>query len=98
MNSLWAKFLPLLEQRVATLEAAATAVASGILTQDLQAQASAEAHKLAGVLGTFGLHAGTELAREAESVYRGKLAPGQATADHLADIAARLRILLSSRQ
>ena len=55
LNRLWIKFLPQMEARVATLETAAAALAAGTLTAELQEQASAEAHKLAGVLGTFGL-------------------------------------------
>ena len=49
---------------------AAEACASGTLTHAEQQQAAADAHKLAGVLGTFGLNEGTELAREAESSLR----------------------------
>jgi HPt (histidine-containing phosphotransfer) domain-containing protein len=98
MNRLWVRFLPQMEARVATLEAAAAAVAAGILTGDLKEQASAEAHKLAGVLGTFGLHEGTELAREAENAYRGDPQADANSADHLAAIATRLRALLASRE
>ena len=49
------------------------ALANGTLTAPQQEQAGADAHKLAGVLGTFGLKEGTELAREAERLYEGSL-------------------------
>ena len=98
MNSLWARFLPQIEARVATLEAAATALGAGDLTGDLKEQACADAHKLAGVLGTFGLREGTELAREAEEAYKGNPEADRKQADHLAGIAAQLRALLASRE
>jgi len=98
MNRLWVRFLPQIEARVATLEAAAGALAAGTLTEGLQQRASAEAHKLAGVLGTFGLHEGTELAREAENAYGSGRATNQNLADHLAGIATRLRALLANRE
>jgi HPt (histidine-containing phosphotransfer) domain-containing protein len=97
MNRLWVRFLPQMEARVATLEASAAALAAGMLTGDLKDQASAEAHKLAGVLGTFGLHEGTELAREAENAYRADVQTDPDSAPHLAGIAARLRALLAGR-
>jgi HPt (histidine-containing phosphotransfer) domain-containing protein len=98
MNRLWAKFLPQMEERVATVEAAARALAAATLTRDLQEKAGAEAHKLAGVLGTFGLHHGTELAREAEELFKGDLnSEGDASARSLA-IVGQLRAVLASRQ
>ncbi len=98
MNRLWVRFLPQMETRVATLEAAAAALAAGTLAGDLKEQASEEAHKLAGVLGTFGLHEGTELAREAESAYRGDPQSDPNAAEHLARIATQLRALLAARE
>ena len=98
MKRLWVKYLPELEARVATLETAATALAAGTLTGNLQEQATLEAHKLAGVLGTFGLHEGTELAREAENCYKGDLQAVQIQRDRLAWIASELKGLLASRQ
>ena len=97
MNRLWARFLPQMQERVSTLEAAAAALNSGTLTPELREQASAEAHKLAGVLGTFGLHEGTELAREAEHAYKDDPGPAQNAADRLTGIATRLRALIAAR-
>ena len=54
------------------------------------------AHKLAGVLGTFGLTKGTILAREAEMLYSGDADP--ASAPQLAEIAAQLQALIASRK
>jgi|SRR6478672_10682383 HPt (histidine-containing phosphotransfer) domain-containing protein len=98
MNRLWVKFLPQLEERVATLETAAAALASGTLSAGGQQEASSNAHKLAGVLGTFGLNDGTELAREAEGTYQGDLLSNPGAAERMAEIASQLRTLLASRR
>ena len=98
MNRLWAKFLPQMEERVATLQDAAARLASGnTLTEDEQHQAAADAHKLAGVLGTFGLKDGTELAREAEVLYGGNHEETTAAAERLSAIAAQLQAMVASR-
>jgi len=66
LTRLWTKFLPDIEARIATIAAAATALENGELPSDQRQAAHAAAHKLAGSLGTFGLHRGTEVARQAE--------------------------------
>jgi HPt (histidine-containing phosphotransfer) domain-containing protein len=98
MNGLWAKFLPQIEERVSTLQSAAVSLASGSLSPEDQQHASAEAHKLAGVLGTFGLQQGTELAREAESLYGGNLSANSAAFGRLAQIAEQLNAIVASRK
>jgi HPt (histidine-containing phosphotransfer) domain-containing protein len=97
MNRLWAKYLPQMEERVATLQNAAESLANGTLTEEGQQRACAEAHKLAGVLGTFGLKEGTELAREAEGLYGNALAADSATAMRLSLIAERLKRMIARR-
>lgn len=99
MNRLWEKYLPQMEERVATLEKAAAQLAGGaVLSEAEQSQAGAEAHKLAGVLGTFGLREGTELAREAEHLYGGALDADPSAAARLAVIAEQLGAMIASRQ
>ena len=66
LGRLWTKFLPEIENRMGILESAVRALESGSLSGDEREAAHQAAHKLAGVLGTFGLHRGTELARQAE--------------------------------
>jgi HPt (histidine-containing phosphotransfer) domain-containing protein len=97
MNRLWAKYLPRMEERVGTLQRAANSLASGILTATEQELASAEAHKLAGVLGSFGLKEGTELAREAESLYEGPLDGDPVVISRLRTIAEQLRSMIANR-
>ena len=98
MNRLWDRFLPQLEERVATLEAAAAALSAGTLTAELREQASHAAHNLAGVLGTFGLDEGTRLAREAESFYAGEHDGSSAHAAHQGELAVRLKATLANRE
>jgi HPt (histidine-containing phosphotransfer) domain-containing protein len=97
MNRLWEKHLPQIEERVATLRRAAENLANGALTDLEQKQASAEAHKLAGVLGTFGLKDGTELAREAEALYDSSLDGNSAAASRLVAIAEQLQTMIANR-
>lgn len=99
MNRLWEKFLPQMHERVGTLQSAAARLASGsALSRDEQNKAGADAHKLAGVLGTFGLNEGTELAREAEGLYGGALDGGPETTARLTAIAEQLRAIIARRR
>ena len=58
-----------MEERLTTLEAASTAFTEDTLSSEQVSAAAAAAHNLAGVLGTFGLARGTDLARELEQHY-----------------------------
>ncbi|WP_218080785.1 response regulator [Anthocerotibacter panamensis] len=62
----WERFQAGVLDRVGVLEAANHALLGGTLIPALRQQAGQEAHKLAGLLGTFGLHEGTRLARQIE--------------------------------
>ena len=98
LDGLWAKFLPLIEDRVYLLESAAAACAVNRLSSEEQQAAFAAAHKLAGVLGTFGLARGTALARELEIMYSREGGPDRSLAPRLAAIAAELRTIVASRK
>lgn len=95
LDQLWLKFRSQIEERVDVLEQAAAALAQGNLSPDLCAEAHSAAHKLVGSLGTFGLTAGTELARQAESIF--KDSPGADSATRLFEIAAALRAVIAAR-
>jgi HPt (histidine-containing phosphotransfer) domain-containing protein len=97
MNRLWAKHLPQIEERVSTLLQAAESAAQGTLTKTQQELASSDAHKLAGVLGTFGLKEGTDLAREAETLYGESLDGSALPAGRLTAIAEQLRATIANR-
>ena len=98
MDRLWAKFLPQMEERVSTLQKAAERLRNGSLSEEDRQRASADAHKLAGVLGTFGLQQGTELAREAEGAYGGTLDPSTPVSQRLTQIADQLRVIIAGRK
>ena len=98
LDRLWKQFLPQIEERVATLEAANIALAEGRLSMDQRAAANSAVHKLAGVLGTFGLTKGTILAREAEILYSGEPETDPASAARLTDIADQLKALVAGKK
>jgi len=98
MNRLWEKFLPQIEERVATIQNTAQSLATGNLAANDRQKAAAEAHKLAGVLGTFGLNEGTNLAREAESLCNGHLGEIRPLAARLSAIASELQKMISLRK
>ena len=98
MGRLWARHLPEMLARVAILEAAAEAFAAGTLALHQREDAASAAHKLAGVLGSFGLARGTTLARELEILYSRENGSGPEAASRLAPIAAELRVLVENRE
>ncbi len=89
LKLLWQKFLPQMQERVAVLAEASSALQGGGLTAEQRTAAGAAAHKLAGVLGTFGLTEGTNLAREAEGI---------CSSDGLLDPSAAARIGAITKQ
>ena len=62
----WNRFKHRLSAQVEVLAQTAAALLKGFLEPELHAQAEREAHSLAGSLGTFGYHKGSELARKIE--------------------------------
>ncbi|HTW62161.1 MAG TPA: Hpt domain-containing protein [Terracidiphilus sp.] len=96
LERLWLRFQPEIRERVAVLESAAHALAAGALTAEQQGAAHAAAHNLAGVLGTFNLERGSELARELEHLYES--APDSTSAPRLAERTGQLRTLIESRK
>jgi HPt (histidine-containing phosphotransfer) domain-containing protein len=66
LASLWLRNRPLVEERLATLDRAASHAAAGELEEDLREEAADTAHKLAGSLGMYGYDDGTRLARQLE--------------------------------
>lgn len=97
MNRLWEFYLPQIRERVEALRSAAASLAEGSLTGEQCKNATAAAHNLAGVLGTFGLAEGTTLAREAEAFYGVGLPVAGTGNARLAEVAARLSELIANR-
>lgn len=72
LAGIWKKSLPLLKERVTVLEQAVAAHSNGTLADKLRHLAGEEAHKLAGLLGTFGYPEGTDAARMLETEFDAK--------------------------
>jgi HPt (histidine-containing phosphotransfer) domain-containing protein len=97
VDHLWDRFLPEIRERVAVLAKAAEAVAVRKLTAEQRRAAQSAAHKLSGVLGTFGLTRGTVLARELEMTFSRESAPGADASQHLAALTAELHTMVENR-
>ncbi len=98
LDRLWKQYLPTMEERAAILKSAAQKLARRELSDNERIQANNAAHKLAGVLGTFGLTKGTVLAREAEILYSGDNGTDPANAEQLAKIAEQLKAMIAARK
>jgi HPt (histidine-containing phosphotransfer) domain-containing protein len=98
LDRLWAQFLPLVIERISILEAAAAASAANRLSDEQLEAAQSAAHKLAGVLGSYGLPRGTQVARELETMYSCLKDPGALLSAHLASLAAELRQIVENRK
>lgn len=97
LDRIWQRHLPEIEERLAIIESAAAATAAGKLTAEQRQAAQAAAHKLAGVLGSFGLAEGTAPARETELHYAAGSAANPENGPDLAGMATALRSLVESR-
>jgi HPt (histidine-containing phosphotransfer) domain-containing protein len=69
ISALWERSRHTVIERAALLRTAGDLLSDNSLDQATQQRAVDSAHKLAGVLGTFGLPQGTDLAREAEVLF-----------------------------
>jgi HPt (histidine-containing phosphotransfer) domain-containing protein len=92
--ALWDDAQPRALGRVEVLEAAVAALGAGTLDESAAVEATREAHKLAGALGTFGMPSGTARARAIEL----RLAEGATAADagELAGEVAGLRAIVEA--
>ena len=88
LAAIWERSRPLVAERLTTVEAAAAAPGDPAT----KAEGLRAAHQLAGSLGTFGLHEGSDVARAFEHELEGPAEPAR-----LADLSARLRALLDPR-
>ena len=98
LERMWAKFLPQMLERVEVLAFSAQQFNAGQLSDEQRIEARDNAHKLAGVLGTFGLRRGTMLARELEMLYSMESGPHAAFGQRLVDNAGELNLLITFRR
>jgi HPt (histidine-containing phosphotransfer) domain-containing protein len=88
----------MVRERIVILESAAAASATNKLSAEQQEEAKSAAHKLAGVLGSYGLPRGTQVARELETMYSCLKDPGALLSAHLASLTAELRQIVETRK
>jgi DNA-binding response OmpR family regulator len=74
----WQTFAQSLEERLAIFEQAIAQLITQSLAPDLQQQARAEAHRLVGSLGSFGVMTGSTIARQIEQLLQTELQPSDA--------------------
>ncbi len=98
LDTMWAQYQSQILERVAVLEAAASAVTASKLSTSEREAAQAAAHKLAGTLGMFNLKRGTDLARELEQTYAQPSALPAASGQQFASMAAELRTMIENRK
>lgn len=94
ISAVWNRSRHTVVERAALLRAAGELLTHSRLDEATQLNAVDSAHKLAGVLGTFGLPRGTELAREAEVLFGRSAPPGKMEIQRLQVILAELIILI----
>jgi DNA-binding response OmpR family regulator len=78
VNRVLERYKDTFAERVVLLEQAEQALRTGNLSKSLQQNASNEAHKLAGTLGSFGYATGSKLARSLEHFLNQSLTPAEA--------------------
>ena len=98
LDQMWIRFLPDIRDRISVLDSAATAAAANRITAEQREAAHSAAHKLAGVLGTFGLAEGTGLARKFEMYFSPGAAPDPEFGKRLAGAVAELRTMIENRR
>ena len=91
LAAIWAEHRETILERVRVLERAAAKLGRQALDEELRVEAHHEAHKLAGVLGTFGFVTGSDRARDIELLLESPQAPQPDCAAVLAELAGALR-------
>jgi HPt (histidine-containing phosphotransfer) domain-containing protein len=92
LAEVWRHSAPLLEERLTAIELGIDELSPGCAEPTLAGGGHAQAHMLAGVLGTFGLDRGTVLARDLEE-HLGHPQAGSEV-DRLTRVAAQLRAVV----
>jgi HPt (histidine-containing phosphotransfer) domain-containing protein len=94
LSALWDRSRHTVAERAALLQAAGNLLTDNRLDEATKLSAVDSAHKLAGVLGTFGLPRGTDLAREAELLFGQSTPPGKTEIERLQLLLAELTRLI----
>lgn len=94
LEQVWKRSYPSVIERVRRVEDAAAALAGGASAEERLALGRVEAHRLAGLLGTFGLPRGSELARGLERTF--EASDGGPDDRSAAERAAELRAVIET--
>jgi HPt (histidine-containing phosphotransfer) domain-containing protein len=94
ISALWERSRHTVAERAQLLQNAGELWNNNRLDAATKQRAVDSAHKLAGVLGTFGLPRGTDLAREAELLFGQSTPPGKAEIERLQVLLAELTRLI----
>jgi DNA-binding response OmpR family regulator len=97
-SKVWNKYRDKILAQVMVIETAAQALTNAQLSPVERQQAQQEAHKLAGSLGIFGFMAGSQLAQELEALLQPGVALTAVQVQHIATLAASLRLRLEQPQ
>ena len=95
LSALWERSRHTVAERAALLQKAGALLIENQMDEATQQRAVDSAHKLAGVLGTFGLPRGTDLAREAEGLFGQTMPPGKVEIERLQVLLAELATLIA---
>ncbi|HEY9649179.1 MAG TPA: response regulator [Coleofasciculaceae cyanobacterium] len=96
VQKIWGKFQESLESQMVLFEQAIAQLSTGTLDDELRSKAEAEAHRLVGSLGTFGLPQGSEVARQIERLLRLE-SLGQNEARQLEDLVGQLKQVVKNK-
>jgi HPt (histidine-containing phosphotransfer) domain-containing protein len=94
---LWVNSKATIAERLETIRRAQTQLANNSLNSATRSEAADAAHKLAGILGTFGLPEGTELARQVEEGLHATNPSEGLSADRLDVLVKRLAALIDKK-
>jgi HPt (histidine-containing phosphotransfer) domain-containing protein len=98
LQSLWTKNYGLLQERLKLIRDAHDRMAVGSLDNQTRCNAESAAHKLAGILGTFGLPHGSALASKIETSLAAEAPAGLDFAPQLQSWLTELESIIASRQ
>ena len=97
LQALWKKNYSILQERLQVIRDAQERLATGSLDEQARSEAESAAHKLAGILGTFGLPEGSALASKIEGFLARRAAPRADSAPQLKSWLDELEVIVASR-
>ena len=96
VQQMWDNFKESLGSHMALFEQAIAQISTGTLDQELRSKAQAEAHRLIGSLGSFGIPKGSEVARQIEHLLRLE-SLGHNEAQQLEELVGQLRQVVENK-